>query len=136
MFGAMVDRVEQSRMSLLFDVEWFDSRLGERGLERDDLAAAAGLSPADLQALLDNERDPTGDELRAFAQLLEADLVEVSLKAGVSVRSGESNDSAARLDALDARLDRIDRWLDELAARTPEARDYSSPALAREARKT
>ena len=123
-------------MSLLFDVEWFDSRLGERGLERDDLAAAAGLSPADLQALLDNERDPTGDELRAFAQLLEADLVEVSLKAGVSVRSGESNDSAARLDALDARLDRIDRWLDELAARTPEARDYSSPALAREARKT
>ena len=35
-------------MALFFDAKWFAARLAERGLNRRILAAAAGMSEADL----------------------------------------------------------------------------------------
>ncbi|MDP3298671.1 MAG: DNA-binding protein, partial [Phenylobacterium sp.] len=35
-------------MALFFDAQWFDAQLAERGLTRRVLAAAAGMSEADL----------------------------------------------------------------------------------------
>jgi hypothetical protein len=55
-------------MALFFDTEWFDARLAERGLTRGVLAAAAGLSAADLA--------PSSSRTRSAA--------EVALRAGVS----------------------------------------------------
>lgn len=122
-------------MSLFFDADWFDARLGERGLDRSDLAAAAGLTREELHTIASNEREPKAAELTAFAALLGADLIEVSLRSGVSQRGASGDDHSARLDELDARLDRIDRWLAELDRRPPEEERFTSPALARVGRR-
>lgn len=109
-------------MSLFFDADWFDARLRERELDRGALAAAAGIERADLHLLFTNERAPTSAELRAFAALLGADLVEVSLRAGIAARDAEPvEDPAARLDNFEARLDAIDSWLEELEAERKRA---------------
>lgn len=102
-------------MSLFFDANWFDARLGERGLSRGKLAEAAGLSAAGLHALFTNERCATAEELAAFARSLGVDLVEVSLRAGVANRDNSADgDAGARIASIEARLDAIDSWLAEL----------------------
>ncbi|MGE0596431.1 MAG: helix-turn-helix domain-containing protein [Hyphomonadaceae bacterium] len=117
-------------MALFFDAPWFDAKLAARGLTRADLASSAGLSREDLHRIVSNEREATGPELTAFAALLGADIVEISLKCGVSARvSAEDNQS--RLDDLDARLDRIDRWLAQLEAGAPAEEEEGSPSLRR-----
>lgn len=104
-------------MGLFFDAGWFDERLRARGLERGAMAAAAGIERCDLHLLFINERPPQPAELRAFAALLGADLVEISLRAGIAARDAEpAEDAATRLDSIEARLDAIDSWLDELEA--------------------
>ena len=104
-------------MSLFFDAGWFDARLAERGLARGDLAVAAGLDDSGLAALIANQRPATGAELSAFAGLLGVDLVQVSLRAGVSARPSEQpGDPGARIDSIEARLDEIDTLLAELEA--------------------
>lgn len=101
-------------MSLFFDATWFDARLSERGLDRSALAAAAGLERAELHRIYANERAASPDELRAFAQVLSADLVEVSLRAGVSNLAAPAPESSvARIESIEARLDAIDTWLEE-----------------------
>jgi hypothetical protein len=101
-------------MTLFFDASWFDARLGERGLDRSAMARAAGVEPADLHRVFTHERAPTGEELQAFARLLEADLVEVTLRGGVA-SPYVSPDAGAdeRIASIEARLDAIDSWLSE-----------------------
>lgn len=121
-------------MSLFFDAAWFDARLAERGLDRGALAGAAGISREELHLIVVNEREATGRELSAFAAVLNADIVEVSLRSGVSTRGAAPSDQTGRLDDLDARLDRIDRFLEDLDSdlhKSADARDYSSPGLER-----
>jgi hypothetical protein len=105
-------------MSLFFDADWFDARLSERGLNRSALAASAGLERSELHCLFVNERAPTPQELAAFAALLGADLVEVSLRSGIATRA---HDAAAapedRIESIEARLDAIDTWLAEFEAK-------------------
>lgn len=102
-------------MSLFFDAKWFDARLSERGLSRAGLAEAAGLSPEELHDVFSNARAPSGEELGAFAAVLGADLVEVSLHAGVASRTApEGADTGARIASIEARLDAIDDWLAKL----------------------
>ena len=119
-------------MALFFDAPWFDGKLAERGLDRNALAASAGLSREDLHQIIINEREATTAHLTAFAALLDVDMVEITLRSGVSARApAQGEDSAARLDDLDARLDRIDRWIEELNSRERPEADYSSPSLPR-----
>jgi hypothetical protein len=99
-------------MSLFFDAEWFDAQLAEHGLDRAALAAAAGLERSELHLVFTNERAPTAAELAVFAEVLKAELVEVTLRAGVAARSAAaSDDPGARIDSIEARLDAIDNWL-------------------------
>jgi hypothetical protein len=99
-------------MSLFFDTEWFDAKLAERGLDRAALAAAAGLERSDLHLVFTNERPASAGELTVFAGVLKADIVEVTLRAGVATRAAPpSDDPTARIDSIEARLDAIDSWL-------------------------
>ena len=122
-------------MSLFFDADWFDARLAERGLDRGALAAAAGISRDDLHRIILNQREASQAELSAFAALLGVDMIEISLRSGISTRAPATEDSSMRLDDLDARLDRIDRWLEDLTGRNATEKDYSSPGLSRAAGK-
>lgn len=101
-------------MSLFFDGEWFDARLHELGLDRGALAHCAGLERAQLHRLFTNERSATMDELNAFAQLLGVDLLQVALRSGVSERTAPGGDASSRIESIEARLNAIDAWLDEL----------------------
>jgi hypothetical protein len=106
-------------MSLFFDADWFDARLAERWLDRHALAACIGADVSGLKSLFTNERAPSPEELQAFATLLNADLGEVTLRAGVASRaapeSGETS-SSTRIEDIEARLDAVDAWLDEFEA--------------------
>lgn len=104
-------------MSLFFDADWFDARLGERGLDRTALAVAAGLERSELHRIFTNERAPTAEELNTFTTVLGADIVEVTLRSGVATRP--SDPAAApedRIESIEARLDAIDKWLSEFEA--------------------
>ncbi|MBL8537803.1 MAG: hypothetical protein JNM59_10415 [Hyphomonadaceae bacterium] len=101
-------------MSLFFDADWFDARLAARGLDRGALAAAAGLQRGELHRVFVNERAATPEELGAFATVLGADIVEVTLRSGIAARAdGGAEDSAARIESIEARLDAIDSWIEE-----------------------
>ena len=101
-------------MSLFFDAEWFDVRLAARGLDRGALAACAGLERSELHRIYTNGRSATAEELAAFAKLLGADLVEVTLKSGVSERPAPGADTSVLIEDIEARLNAIDDWLDQL----------------------
>jgi hypothetical protein len=62
-----------------------------------------------------NERAPTAEELATFARVLQADLVEVTLKSGVAAREAPPQDAEPedRIESIEARLDAIDNWLAE-----------------------
>lgn len=101
-------------MSLFFDADWFDARLSARGLDRGALALAAGLERGELHCIFLNERTATAEELTAFATVLEADILEVTLRSGVATRSADDDaDPAARIETIEARLDAIDSWIEE-----------------------
>jgi hypothetical protein len=90
-------------MALFFDAEWFDARLGERGLSRAVLASAAGLSEADLALAFKDQREISAREVAVFAELLGVTTAEVAHHAGVSTPvPGE--DAGARIAALERRV--------------------------------
>lgn len=106
-------------MSLFFDADWFDAKLAERGLDRTALAQAALIDRAELHRLFINDRAATAAELGAFARLLNADIVEVTLRSGIAARDcGGGEDTSARIESIEARLDAIDSWLDEFERTT------------------
>lgn len=110
-------------MALFFDAAWFDARLGDLKLDRGALARAAGLNRDDLALIFANEREASGAQIRAFAALLAADLIEVSIRCGIAARNTTPADAdpGARLDHLSARLDAIDNWIDEFERETRKA---------------
>ncbi len=90
-------------MALFFDAEWFDARLGERGLSRAVLAAAAGLSEADVALVFKDQREVSAAEVAAFAELLGVGAADVASRAGISTPvPGE--DPASRIAALERRV--------------------------------
>jgi transcriptional regulator with XRE-family HTH domain len=104
-------------MSLFFDADWFDAKLGERGLDRAALAVALGIERTELHRIFTNERSPTAEELSTFATVLGADLVEVNLRSGVATRTADpAAATAVRIEDIEARLDAIDTWLNEFEA--------------------
>lgn len=107
-------------MALFFDAAWFDARLLDLRLDRGALAEAAGLDREALMLIFNNQREPSAAEIRAFAGLVGADLLEVSIRCGVAARAPAINgpDATARLDHLNARLDAIDDWIAEFERET------------------
>lgn len=92
-------------MALFFDTDWFDARLGERGLSRDVLAAAAGMSGADLAMLFKDQRELSAGEVAVFAELLGVAPAEVAVRAGISTPvPGQALSAEARIAALEQRM--------------------------------
>ena len=102
-------------MALFFDTGWFDGLLAERGLSRTVLAAAAGLSEADLTLVFKDQRELSPREVGVFAELLGVLPAEIALHAGVStpVPGGGPEGRIAALErrvaALEAELARLKR---------------------------
>jgi uncharacterized protein YceH (UPF0502 family) len=97
-------------MALFFDQAWYDARLAERGLDRAVLAAAAGMSEAELALAFKDQRELSMREVSVFAELLGVPAAEAASRAGV--RRPPVSD-AQRIAALEARVAALEA---ELAA--------------------
>jgi hypothetical protein len=91
-------------MALFFDAEWFDARLGERGLSRTVLAAAAGMSAGDLALVFKDQREISAAEVAAFAELLGEPATEVASRAGISTPVPGQSATDARIAAIERRV--------------------------------
>jgi uncharacterized protein YceH (UPF0502 family) len=101
-------------MALFFDAQWFDQRLAERGLSRAVLAAAAGISEAELGLVFKDQRELSAQEVSRFAELLGAAADAVASHAGVATPvPGQAGALEARLAALERRVAALEA---ELAA--------------------
>ena len=95
-------------MALFFDAEWFDARLAERGLSREAMGAAAGLSPVDLALVFKDQREISAAEVAVFAELLGVTAAELARRAGVSTPiPGHVPGPEARIAALEAEVARL-----------------------------
>jgi hypothetical protein len=90
-------------VALFFDAEWFDARLGERGLSRRVMAAAAGMAEAELTLAFKDQRELSAREVAAFAELLGVGAAEVAARAGISTPV-PGQDVSARIAALEQRV--------------------------------
>ncbi|MES2343001.1 MAG: helix-turn-helix transcriptional regulator [Pseudomonadota bacterium] len=102
-------------MALFFDHAWFDAQLSERGLSRTVMAAAAGMSEADLTLVFKDQRELSAREVGVLAELLGVAPAEIARHAGVStpVPGGGAEARIAALErrvaALEAELARLKR---------------------------
>lgn len=105
-------------MALFFDRAWFEAKLAERGLSRDVLAAAAGLTAADLILVFKDQRELSAGQVTAFAELLGVTPAEVADRAGVSTpRPGQGGVLDARVSALERRVAELEREIARLKDR-------------------
>jgi transcriptional regulator with XRE-family HTH domain len=107
-------------MALFFDAEWFEARLGERGLSRRVMAAAAGMAEADLALAFKDQRELSAEEVAAFAELLGVAPGEVASHAGVSTPVPGQDGASARLSALERRVAALEAEVARLRARPTE----------------
>jgi transcriptional regulator with XRE-family HTH domain len=102
-------------MALFFDAAWFDGKLADRGLSRRILAAAAGMSEADIALVFKDQRELSADEVAVFAELLGVPPAEIAKQAGVSTpvpgQGAEARIAALerRVAALEAEVARLNR---------------------------
>jgi len=103
-------------VALFFDAEWFDARLGERGLSRQVMAAAAGMAEAELALAFKDQRELSAGEVAAFAELLGAPAGEVAARAGISTPV-PGQDPTARIGALERRVAALEAEVASLRAK-------------------
>lgn len=104
-------------MALFFDVAWFEEKLAERGLTRRVMAAAAGLSEADLALAFKDQRELSAEEVGIFADLLGVSAAEVAHNAGVSTPVPGQDEVTGRLAALERRVASLEAELARLKGR-------------------
>jgi len=95
-------------VALFFDSEWFNARLAERFLSPDALAAASGMSPADLALVFKDQRELSAAEVAVFAEMLGATPAEIAGHAGVSTPVPDGGGLGARVAELEARVARLE----------------------------
>ncbi len=100
-------------MALFFDAAWFDAKLAERGLSRRVMAAAAGLSEADLTLVFKDQRELSAGEVAAFAELLGEPAAEIARQAGVSTPV-PGQGAEARIAGLEKRVAALEEELARL----------------------
>ncbi|MGH9806414.1 MAG: DNA-binding protein, partial [Terriglobia bacterium] len=98
-------------MALFFDAEWFDARLAAAGLTRSVLAEALGLDDAQIAEVWKDQREVSAREVSVMAALLGATPRDIAHHAGISTPVPKDQ---GELDDIRARLERIERALDEL----------------------
>ncbi|PVM85847.1 DNA-binding protein [Caulobacter endophyticus] len=104
-------------MALFFDHQWYDARLGERGLDRLALAAAAGLSPEDLDLVFKDQREIGPDELAVFAEMVGVSREEAARRAGVGGHAAPADPADRRVALLEARVAALEAQVAGLLAR-------------------
>ena len=100
-------------MALFFDSPWFEDRLAERGLSRAVMAAAAGLSPDEIELVFKDQREVSAGEVAIFAELLGTTPAEIARHAGVSTPV-PGGDPVARIAALERRVAALEAELARL----------------------
>ncbi len=103
-------------MALFFDQEWFDARLLERGLNKLTLGAVLGLSVAEIDAMWKDQREISPREVTLLASMLGVTTQEIATRGGAATPipkaaadTGDIGEVLARLDALDTRLQKLER---------------------------
>lgn len=91
-------------MALFFDHAWYDARLAQRGLGRDALAAAAGLTLAQLDLVFKDQREIDAAQLSVFAEILGVSRQEAAARAGVGAHAAAVDPTEQRIAALEARV--------------------------------
>jgi uncharacterized protein YceH (UPF0502 family) len=105
-------------MALFFDHEWYDARLAQRGLDRLVLAAAAGLSAADLDLVFKDQREIGPAELAVFAEMVGVSREEAARRAGVGGHAAPVDPAARRMAQLEARVAVLEAQVAALTARS------------------
>lgn len=107
-------------MALFFDQEWFDARLGERGLDRPSLAVILGLHPEEIEDMWKDQREISAREVLLLAELLGVSVQDIARYGGVATplpgaqtALGEKAEALARIGVLEARLASLEQ---EMAA--------------------
>jgi transcriptional regulator with XRE-family HTH domain len=92
-------------MSLFFDQSWFDARLAALGLSRAPVAAALGLTEAELAEVWKDQRELRAAQVTILAGLLGVAPDEVASRAGVSTPVPRAEPTLGDLAARVARLE-------------------------------
>jgi len=113
--------ISAETMALFFDAPWFDERLDWRGLSRAVLAAAAGLSEAELAEVFKDQRELSAGQVAVFAELLGETAADVAAHAGVSTPTpahlgSGGQDAAQRIAALERRVAALEAEVARLRA--------------------
>lgn len=104
-------------MALFFDRQWFEEKLAERGLSQRVMAAAAGMSEADLILVFKDQREVSAEEVGIFADLLGVPAAQIADRAGVSTRVPGQDDLAGRLLNLEKKVATLEAELARLRGR-------------------
>ena len=111
-------------MALFFDQEWFDARLGERGLNRLSLAAMLGLHPGEVEDMWKDQREISAREVLLLAELLGVSAQDIARYGGVTTPDPQSKPDMAsllaRLDALETRIGLLEQEIATIRKR-PQA---------------
>lgn len=103
-------------MALFFDRQWFEEKLAERGLNPRIMAAAAGMSEADLALVFKDQRELSAEEVGIFADLLGVPATEIADRAGVSTPVPGQGYLAGRVAALEKKVAALEAALARLRA--------------------
>ncbi|HEX4889973.1 MAG TPA: helix-turn-helix transcriptional regulator [Alphaproteobacteria bacterium] len=101
-------------MALFFDQEWFDARLGERGLNRLALSAILGVSMDALDDMWKDQREITPREVKLLAEILGVTAQEIAERGGVSTPVPATD---IDLPVIVARLEALERAVAEIQNR-------------------
>lgn len=104
-------------MALFFDRDWFMARLAERGLNQRVLAAAAGMSEAEIVLVFKDQRELSAEEVGIFADLLGAPAAEIADRAGISTPVPGQGDLVGRVLSLEKRVAALEAELARLRGR-------------------
>lgn len=91
-------------MALFFDRQWFEAKLAERALSQRVVAAAVGMSEADLVLVFKDQRELSAEEVGIFADLLGVPPTQIAHHAGVSTPVPGRDDLPGRLLTLERKV--------------------------------
>jgi hypothetical protein len=106
-------------MALFFDKEWFDAKLAEFDISREELALGLGLRRWEIDEIWKDQRELSVDDVASLALLLQTTPEEIANRAGVSTplptaAPDDLESIGEAISRLDARLERLERGLIEI----------------------